>query len=307
MIREMTLNSRADGLGVSVMVVTPREAPRAVIQLSHGVCGCKERFLPFMNYMAGKGIACVAGDHRGHGASVRSADDLGYMYEGGYMALVDDMRMITEWAHETFPDVPLYLLGHSMGSLAARVYTKYDDSAIDGLILTGSPSWNPFSRVGRMMAWLLCAVGLSHHRMKMVQMMTSAGYNRRFRSEGEQAWTCSDAQVRKSFADNPVCNFVLTANGSYNLMCMMEETYEQGRWTVSNPSMPVVFISGSEDPTMVSESKFHRAAQNLCDRGYTNVTSAIYPAMRHEVLNEIGKEELWDDILDFMGLKTSGR
>ena len=131
MIREMTLNSRADGLGVSVMVVTPREAPRAVIQLSHGVCGCKERFLPFMNYMAGKGIACVAGDHRGHGASVRSADDLGYMYEGGYMALVDDMRMITEWAHETFPDVPLYLLGHSMGSLAARVYTKYDDSAID--------------------------------------------------------------------------------------------------------------------------------------------------------------------------------
>ena len=90
-------------------------------------------------------------------------------------------------------------------------------------------------------------------------------------------------------------------------MCMMEETYEQGKWTVSNPSMPVVFISGSEDPTMVSESKFHRAAQNFCDSGYTNVTSAIYPAMRHEVLNEIGKEELWDDILDFMGLKTSGR
>ena len=90
-------------------------------------------------------------------------------------------------------------------------------------------------------------------------------------------------------------------------MCMMEETYEQGKWNVSNPSMPVVFISGSEDPTMVSERKFHRSAQNFCDRGYTNVTSAIYPAMRHEVLNEIGKEELWDDILDFMGLKTSGR
>jgi alpha-beta hydrolase superfamily lysophospholipase len=257
-----------------------------------------------MEYMAGKGVACVAGDHRGHGGSVRSDSDLGYMYEGGYMALVDDMRQITEWIHTTFPQKPVYLLGHSMGSMAARVYVKYDDSEIDGLILTGSPSWNPFSKVGKFLAGLMCMVGLSRVRMSLSQKITSFRYNRPFAAEGRQAWTCSDRSVRKSFEDNAVCNFSLTANGSYNVMCLMEETYEEGRWTVSNPTMPVVFISGADDPTMISEARFHRSAQNICDRGYTNVTSVLYPGMRHEVLNEIGKEEVWAEILRFMGLKN---
>lgn len=307
MVNEMTLRSRYDDLGISVVVVRPAEEPKAVLQFAHGLCGCKEKYIPMMEYMSSQGIACVAGDHRGHGHSVRSFDDLGYMYDGGYMALVDDMRVITEWIHTSFPSKPVYLIGHSMGSMAARIYTKYDDSSIDGLIIAGSPSWNPFSRVGRVLSWLMCHVGLSHFRMSFVQRLTSGRYNRPFASEGVQAWTCSDPEVRREFQKNPLCNFVLTANGSYNLMCMMGETYASGRWAVSKPNMPVVFISGSDDPTMISEAKFHASAQNLCERGYMNVTSAIYPGMRHEVLNEIGKEEVWDDILDFMGLKSYGR
>lgn len=307
MTSEMTLHSRVDELGISVLVVSPADEPKAVIQIAHGVCGCKEKFLPMMEYMADKGIACVAGDHRGHGHSVRSYDDLGYMYEGGYLALVDDMRLITEWIHRRFPGLPVYLVGHSMGSMAARVYAKYDDSAIDGLVLTGSPSWNPFSRIGKFLSGFMCMIGMDRHRISLLQRLTSARYNRPFTSEERQAWTCSDPQVRKAFRENPLCNFILTANGSYNVMCLMGETYASGRWVVSNPDMPIFFMSGSEDPTMVNEDKFHQSAQNICDRGYMNVTSAIYPGMRHEILNEIGKEDVWNDILDFMGLKASGR
>ena len=156
----MTFSSRADGLGISAMAIRPEGQVRAVIQLSHGLCGCKERFIPFMEYMARKGIACVAGDHRGHGASVRSDEDLGYMYEGGYMALVDDMRQITEWIHSTFPQTPVYLIGHSMGSMAARVYVKYDDSSIDGLILTGSPSREPLLWLAKTLSGLFCKFGM---------------------------------------------------------------------------------------------------------------------------------------------------
>lgn len=304
MTSEMILRSRIDDLEISVLVVCPDRQPKAVIQLAHGICGCKERYLPMMHYMAEKGIACVAGDHRGHGHSVRSVEDLGYMYEGGYKALVDDMRVITDWIHSTFPAVPVFLCGHSMGSMAARIYVKYDDSAIDGLILTGSPSWNPVSVVGRALAGFLCMIGLSRMRMNGIQKMTSDRYNKAFASEGSQAWTCSDPQVRRSFVENPLCNYSLTANGSYNVMCMMKDTYSDGNWAVSNPNMPIVFISGEDDPMMGSEDKFHKAAQNICDRGYINVSSAIYPGMRHEVLNEVGKEDVWDEILEFMGLKA---
>ena len=298
----MKLTSRTDGLNISVMVIMPKEDPKAVVQLSHGVCGCKERFLPFMEYMARHGVVCVAGDHRGHGASIKSDDDLGYMYEGGYMALVDDMRMITDWIHGKFPKLPVYLVGHSMGSMAARVYVKYDDSQIDGLIVCGSPSWNPMSRVGKFLSGMMCTFGLGRSRMSMAQRMTSNRYNKRFASEGVQAWTCSDPEVRRQFAQTPTCNFTLTANGSYNVMCLMRETYKKDKWMVSNPELPIRFISGADDPMMLSDKKFMDAVKDLCNRGYKNVTSATFPQMRHEILNEIGKEAVWDDILNFMGI-----
>lgn len=298
----MKFASRADGLDIAVLVVEPDVMPKAVLQLSHGVCGRKERYLSFMEFMARNGVACVAGDHRGHGDSVRSKEDLGYMYQGGYIALVDDMRMITDWIHSTYPDVPVFLLGHSMGAMAARVYAKYDDSDIDGLVLCGSPSWDGTSRFARFVTALMCLAGLGHVRMTRSHHLASDKYNRKFAAEGYQAWICSDPEVRESFANDDKCNFVLTANGSYNMMCLMGETYNDDKWSVSNPCLPIYFISGEDDPTMLTEDDFHNSIQHMCDKGYSNVSSALYTGMRHEVLNEIGKETVWNDILDFMGL-----
>ena len=303
MVTKMTLRSSYDDLDISVIDVRPDGEVKAVIQISHGMCGCKERFLPFMEYMAQRGVACLAGDHRGHGGSVKSKDDLGYMYDGGYQALVADMRMITTWIHREYPALPIYLLGHSMGSLAARVYAKDDDSEIDGLILCGSPSWNPMARLGVLLTSVMCMIGMSRRHMVRSQRTTSDRYNRSFASEGYQAWTCSDPEVRKSLMENPLCNFAMTANGSCNLMKMMVATYDKVPWMVSNPELPVVFLSGADDPMMLDERRFHKSAQHLCDKGYHNVSSALYPNMRHEILNEIGKEQVWDDVLDFMDLE----
>ena len=85
-------------------------------------------------------------------------------------------------------------------------------------------------------------------------------------------------------------------------MGLMGETYNDDQWTVSNPYLPIYFISGEDDPIMLSEEDFHNSIQHMCDKGYINVTSALYGGMRHEVLNEIGKEAVWNDVLDFMGL-----
>ena len=300
MISDMIMRSRYDDLDISVVAVFPDDSPKAVIQFAHGMCGCKERFLPVMKYMAERGVACVAGDHRGHGGSVKTIDDLGYMYDGGYMALVDDMRMITRWVQSEFPGVPIYLLGHSMGSLAARVYVKGDDSAISGLIICGTPAWNRLSYLGKILTGMICMVGMSRHRMDISQSLISRMYNRKFRHEGEQAWICSDESSRMEIMGNPLCNFNFTANGSYNLFCLIVDTYRKAEWKVSHPDMPVYFISGADDPVIVNENGLHKAAINIMKRGYVNVSSVIYPNMRHEVLNEIGKVEVWDDILHFV-------
>ena len=159
------ISSSYDGLNISFIVVRPQGVPKAVIQLVHGMCGCKERFLPFMEYMADNGIASIASDVRGHGASIKSRDDLGYMYQGGYKALVSDLRQVSQWGHSEFPQLPYFLLGHSMGSLAVRVYIREDDSDISGLILCGSPSWNPLSVIAKWITGAGCAVGLGHNSL----------------------------------------------------------------------------------------------------------------------------------------------
>lgn len=294
------LKSGYDDLNIAVGVCRPKTQPWAVVQLVHGMCGCKERFEPVMDFLSGNGIVCIANDHRGHGESLKETNDLGYFYSGGYKALVEDVRAVTDWGLKEFPGLPYYLLGHSMGSLAARIYVKQDDSALSGLIVCGSPSWNPMSVIGRILTGAACMIGLDRSRPGFLQAMTSDRYNRRFASEGPQAWTCSDPEVRRSFRENPRCNFRFTMNGANNLMKMMGQTYNLKGWKVSKPMMPILFISGSDDPCMISEKKFHKAARIMCKVGYRNVRSSIYPDMRHEVLNEIDKLDVWNEILDFM-------
>lgn len=294
------IKSQYDDLNIAVGLVRPESKPKAILQFAHGMCGYKERFEPAMEYLAQNGIVCIASDHRGHGGSVKDRKDLGYFYSGGYKALVQDMRDVSEWAMNEFPGVPFYLIGHSMGSLAARVYTKQNDSALSGLIICGSPSWNPLSRFGRFLTGAFCMVGLDHLRPQMLQKITSSSYNRHFASEGPEAWTCSDPEVRKIFTENPLCKFRFTMNGVNNLLKMMGETYDIRGWKVSNPQMPIRFISGAEDPCMISEKKFHKAVWTMHKVGYEDISSSIYQNMRHEVLNEINKQEVWKEVLLFI-------
>ncbi|MBQ7303430.1 MAG: alpha/beta fold hydrolase [Alphaproteobacteria bacterium] len=303
-MENVKLLSNYDNLEISVVVKHPKGVPKAVIQLVHGMSGCKERFRPLMTYLSDNGIVCIASDLRGHGESVKDVRDLGYFYSGGYKALVDDLRLVKKWGKKEFSGLPYYLLGHSMGSLAARVYVKQDDSDLSGLILCGSPSWNSLSIGGKFLMGTLCKLGFERVRPKFFHLLTSGIYNLKFASEGEQAWTCSDSKMRAKFRKHPRCNFRFTMNGAYNLMKMMGETYSLKGWNVLNPQMPVLFISGDDDPCMISKDKFYDAVSLMNKVGYENVKSLIFPKMRHEVLNEIGKRKVWEEILYFIENST---
>lgn len=300
------IKSAYDGLNICFAVERPKVAPKAVLQLVHGMCSCKERFEAFMQYMAANGVVCIASDLRGHGESIRHKEDLGYMYKGGYKALISDLRQVCDWGHSEFPTLPYFILGQSMGSLAARIFIRQNDSGISGLIVCGSPSWNPLSVVAKWATGAGCALGLGHTRSRVLQNITSNKFNKRFESEGPQSWTCSDPQVRKSFKENPLCNFIFTINGVYNLLSMMGETYSSDTWRISNPQMPIVFLSGADDPCLINEQKFHQAAYHIHKAGYKNVSSVLYPKMRHEVLNEIDKMTVWKDILAFIEAENFG-
>ena len=115
--------SSYDGLSLEILCVES-ENPKGIVQISHGMAENKERYIPFMKFLAKHGYTTVIHDHRGHGKSVRKQEDLGYFYNGKEKAIVEDLHQITLWIKEEYPNLPVYLLGHSMGTLVARNYIK---------------------------------------------------------------------------------------------------------------------------------------------------------------------------------------
>jgi alpha-beta hydrolase superfamily lysophospholipase len=294
------IKSPADGLGINTLAICDNDNPKAAIIFIHGLCGKIDRMLPTMRYFAAQGYACIGFDMRGHGDSIKTEEDRGYTYRGGSKAMTQDIRGVIGWVEVQYPGIPIFIVSHSMGSLAARTYLKTDDTHIDGLVVCGSPSYNPLSPFARIFLRIYNLITGGRKRLERTQKFTSDLYNKNFEEDGFQAWMCSDPQERQRFFDDPECNYICTTDCSMTLMLLMKETYSKKGWHVANPSLPILFISGENDSCMISMKRFHQSAGFLNSVGYTDVSSIIFPDMRHEVLNEIGKESAWQVINDFI-------
>ena len=294
------IKSPADGLSLNTLAICEQKDPKAAILFIHGLCGKIERMLPTMRHFADQGYVSIGFDMRGHGDSIKTEEDRGYTYHGGSKAMAEDIRAVIGWIENNFPKTPIYIVAHSMGSLAARTYLKSDDTHINGLILCGSPSYNPLSPYARIFLQAYNEITGGHDRLEALQRFTSNLYNKDFEDDGFQAWMCSDPEERQRFFDDPECNYTCTTDCSLTLLMLMKETYSKKGWHVANPSLPILFISGENDSCMISMKKFHQSAGFMNTVGYTDVSSIIFPDMRHEVLNEIGKESAWQAISEFI-------
>ncbi|MGN8629994.1 alpha/beta fold hydrolase [Blautia sp. HCP3S3_G3] len=297
--------SEADGLRISIMAMLPNEKPyRGVVQLVHGMSENKERYLPFMEYLAEKGYVTVIHDHRGHGRSVRNKRDLGYMYGGGADALLKDIGTVNSRIRETFPGLPLILFGHSMGSLAVRAFAAMHDDCMDMLIICGTPEENPFRPLGELIAGAEKKIFGPHHKSHLLEFMSFGTYVIPFRKEkNKNAWICSDPQVYKDYAESELCGFTFSDDAYLALFGLLKRAYDIRHWKCTNPKLPVLFISGAEDPCMGGVRKFASAVRKMRSAGYVDVKGKLYPHMRHEILNEKEKTTVYRDIVTYMRKK----
>lgn len=302
---ESSFLSEADGLEISVMAVIPDKKPyRAVVQIVHGMSEHKERYLPFMEYLAGQGYITVIHDHRGHGKSVKDKADLGYTYGGGAQAILQDIGTVNRKVHTRYPDLPLILMGHSMGSLAVRAFAAKHDSRIDMLIVCGSPSYNAAMPVAVILAKLEQAVRGARHRSKLLETMAFAAGAAKFKNDKNcRAWICSDPEVVKEYKKSELCGFTFTDDGYLALFGLMRQAYDVKHFSCKNPKMPVLFVSGADDPCLIDVRHFAKSVKAMRQAGYQDVKGKLYPNMRHEILNEIGKEQVYRDISIYMKKK----
>ncbi|MBQ6243915.1 MAG: lysophospholipase [Bacteroidales bacterium] len=301
MLRTFTLPASADDLNLSVLVSTPESTPRGVFQIVHGMCEHKERYIPFIEFLTAQGYVCVIHDQRGHGASVNSDSDLGYLYDGGWRAMVEDVRVVCDWAQRQYPGLDYTLFGHSMGSMAVRSFAKRYDSRLDRLIVCGSPADSPAKGLGMALARFFGAVRGWKFRPKVLQWMCFGIFNKGFEQENcPISWICSDPEVLAEYLQDPLCTYRFTANGFYGLLGLMQDCYSPEGWRMDRPQMPVHFVSGAEDPCRGSDEALQQAAELMRRVGYERVDVKLYPGMRHEILNEKGRQTVWDDILNLL-------
>lgn len=311
---EFTLKSQHDDLDLGVSLRIP-EHPVGILQLVHGMAEHRERYHDFMNYCAEQGLIVMIHDHRGHGSSVKTDADYGYFYRDGARGIVDDVHQITLYLRERFPGLPLTLFGHSMGSLVVRCYTKKYDSDIDRLIVCGSPSKRFGAGAGRIVVQLLKVIKGEHYRSPFVQNLSFSGYNTKSaklaRQNGEtvdltkhypseSSWIVSDPEVVAAYDSDARDGFVFTLNGFETLFTLMKTVYSKSGWRVSRPDLPILFISGANDPCIISPRDFQKAVDFMRARGYRHVESKLYPGMRHEILNERDKIQVWRDVTRFI-------
>lgn len=295
-MEQIKINSKCDNLALDV-IISPCSEPKAIVQLVHGMCEHKERYLDFINYLNQNGYIVIIHDHRGHGRSVIDKGDLGYFYDDGAKAIVEDVYMLSQYIKNKYPGLPLYLLGHSMGSLIVRNYIRKYDQEIDGLIVCGSPSYNKFSGIGKGICKLYMIVKGDKYHSRLMQKMSFGTFNKGYQKDNE--WICSDSKIVDDYNNDSLCTFTFTVNGFYNLLTLMQQAYRKNG-DVVNSDLPVLFISGRDDPCLVNERAFNQAVNLLKNNGYHHVEAILFDNMRHEILNERENQKVYDVIISFL-------
>lgn len=292
--------SPVDNLNIHLVVAQPDEGEiKGVIQILHGMSEYIMRYRPMMEYFTSQGYVVAGNDHRGHGESVWSEDDLGYFYDDTGTGIVRDAVAITQYLKERFPGVPVTLFGHSMGTLVARVYLQKNDRLVDKVVLCGAPCKNALAPIALMLTSLITLIRGEKHRSKLLYSLSVGAFDKRFEAEGVSAWLSKNKENVERYKEDPYCGYTFTCNGYRNLFLLLDNTYKR-RYRLRNPGLPIFFMAGADDPVIGSEKAWEKAQDALRNAGYENVDGKLYMGVRHELFNEEKPEKYYEDMLKFI-------
>lgn len=296
------ISSNCDGLLLDVLECIPDSNIKGVFVISHGMAEHKERYEGLMCFLAQNGYVACINDHRGHGKSVKDKKDLGYFYDETGKYIVEDTLEVIRRLKKKYPEVPVCLFGHSMGSLVASAFVSRYDSQIDQLILCGLPSANPAAGIALGLVAFLTKLKGNHFRSNLINTMAFSSYNKNIHDEdkNEFSWLSVNRQNVQEYIEDEECGYVFTLNGFKNLFILMKDAYDQKNWKCTNKSLPILYIAGSEDPCIVDKKTWFKSQDFMRNVGYTNIVNHMYNGYRHEILLEEIKENVYKDILEFI-------
>lgn len=281
----------------------PETEVRAVLQICHGMVEYIDRYDEFARYLNGQGYYVVGHDHLGHGGSVQDERDFGHFDEKqGNQYIQADIHRLRQHTRKKYPEVPYFLMGHSMGSFLVRQYLTEHAEGLAGVIIMGTGyHGRAILTFGQMVCRAIASAKGWRHRSLLVDALAFGGYNRRFRPAQTHAdWLTSDVEVRKRYVKDPWCSFRFTVGAYYQMFEGMKVLTRKNSLKSISKELPLFFVAGQDDPVGAFGKGVCKVYAKYKQAGFRRVDMKLYKDDRHEILNETDRAEVYEDLYLWM-------
>lgn len=275
-------------------IYEPEGEPCGLFHVVHGMVEHIERFDGIMRAMCENGWVSYGFDNLGHGKTVNDDSELGYI--GGYKYLLADVRRFTAEMKKEYPGLPAVLMGHSMGSFIVR--NTVTDKLWDKLIIMGTGGPNPAAAPGMLLLRAEILRNGERGYSDFIEKMMFGQYNKGFQEDDMLAWLSTLQETRDLYRDDPKCGFRFTLSADRDLVTLLRLCNRKSWFTRANMNMPILLVSGSEDPVGDHGKGVEKVYKGLKAAG-KDVRMKLYQGYRHEILNDACRDEVIADISAF--------
>ena len=278
----------------------PEGEVKAVLQMCHGMVEYIDRYDEFAQYLCGQGFYVVGNDHLGHGKSIQSKTEYGFFHEKyGNACVLADIHTLRQRTMKKYPEVPYFMLGHSMGSILLRQYIQTYGTGLAGALLIGVVAEQPqvSLRFGQCLCRMIALVRGWHYRSKLVDKVVTGSFNKKYKPARTRAdWVTGDLDKLDAYVADPLCSFVFTVNAYYHLLEGMRKMQKKESVFMIPKTLPILFAAGTDDPVGRYGKGVRKIYEKYKAAGIRDVSLRLYAGDRHELLNERDRKQVSEDL-----------
>ena len=276
----------------------PEGEVKAVLQIAHGMVEHIERYHGFASYLSEHNIYVTGHSHLGHGKSMTSSDKMGYFADPkGNDCVIGDIHELRNITRKKYPEAPYFMMGHSMGSFLLRQYLGMYGEGLSGAIVMGTGEQPDMILAGgKLVCKVIAACKGWEHRSSFVNSLVIGG----FEKEMGKGWLSRNEENVKEYAKDPLSGFVFTLNAFYHMFDGMSKMNGQEKNGKIQKELPTFFVAGAEDPVSAHGKGVETVYKRYVEKGATKASIKLYPEDRHEIVNEVDKELVFEDLLDWI-------